>query len=313
MTVLRGKADDAPVITMRIEQGRLLPVSAFDLELLQRWREGAILNVEVSPVAVRALEKKYFAMLSHLLKVADTPWSNTESAHEALKLAAGFVTPYRKKSGAWGAHPRHISSFSDAELSEFVEVFCGIVQQRFGIDPETLRAEASDIGTESSGAPANRGAADDGPGARPIPAGVGDHSRGRALAGALGIPLGNGSSPAPADDGPEADGAVESTPRGSPSADGIQINRAELDWLRQTARMLIAATEPGGEMAVLNKQVLAIKTNHTPASISQPAKDIATEIYRHCRAAISGEAALDKAWVAKTARCRTGDLKPEAR
>ena len=189
--ILRGKSDDSPPIAMRLEKGRLVPVSQYDLELLNDWHDGAELNVEVTRIKVRPAERKYFAMLSTLLKEADTPWSNTDTAHEAIKLAAGFVTPYKKKNGQWGAHPRHIGSFTDTELSEFIVIFEGIVQARFGIDPAVLAKEAPDIGTESSsGSAVNSVEPDDGPGAHPIPVGVG-----RPLTGSP--PAGNSASGAP--------------------------------------------------------------------------------------------------------------------
>jgi hypothetical protein len=297
MTILRGKSDDSPTIAMRIEKGRLVPVSAFDAELLAQWHEGAELNVEAKRIRVRVLERKYFAMLSRLLKVADTPWSNTDTAHEALKLAAGFVEPYKKKNGEWGAHPRHIATFTDAELSEYVEIFYGIILRRFGIDPETLGQEASDTGLESSGA-GDTAAADDGPSAHPIPVGAGLPPRSPAV------------SPAGV---PETGGTLESTPRDVPSVDGPKLRPEEWDWLKQAARMLVAATEPGGEVDIVDRQVMAIKNHLTPASISPEAKEIAQYIYRHCRAVCRGDRPLDQQWVADRAHCKVSDLRPEAR
>ena len=170
MAKTRAKSDDSPTITVRLEKGRLAPVSAYDQELLAQWHEGAELNVDVTRVKVRPLEKRYRAMLGQLIKTADTPWSNALTAHEALKLATGFITPSKRKSGLWKPLSRHISSFTDAELSEFYELFCGIVQERFGITPEELAREAPD--TESSGSPSNS-VANGGPGADPIPVGAG--------------------------------------------------------------------------------------------------------------------------------------------
>ena len=173
-----SKANDSPTIAMKIERGRLVPVSQFDQELLSQWHEGAELNIEVRRVRQRPLERRYFAMLNTLLKEADTGWSNTETAHEALKLAAGFVEPYKRRNGTWSSHPRSLTTFTDTELSEFVAIFEGIVLRRFGIDPETLAKEAPDTGTESSsGSAAPAVEPDDGPGAHPIPVGVGEPIR----------------------------------------------------------------------------------------------------------------------------------------
>jgi hypothetical protein len=298
MTVLRGKSDDSPTITMRIEKGRLVPVSAYDLELVNQWHEGAEVNVDVVRVKVRPAEKAYFAMLSHLIKTADTPWSNTETAHEAIKLAAGFTDPYKKKNGEWGAHPRHIATFTDRELSEFVTIFEGIVQERFGIDPGTLKREAPNSRFVSSGAVGDD-AADDAPSARPIPVGAG-------------VPIPPGARPSAGV--PEAGGGVEAIPRDvSPPARGPILSQDEWHWVRQTARMLVAATEPGGDVGILNRQAQGIKDNHTPPSITPEAKDVGNLIYRHCLAVCRGNRPIDLKWIAGQAHCTLADLRPEAR
>jgi len=288
-----SKNDDSPTITMRIERGHLVPVTAFDLELVNQWHEGAEINVNAVRVKVRSKEKQYFAMLSKLLKEADTPWSNTLTAHEALKLAAGFVEPYKRRNGKWGSHPRSISTFTDRELAEYFEIFCGIVEQRFGIDPATLQKEAS----ESSGAGAPS-ATDDGPGADPIPVGAGE-------------PYSEDSEEA-LPSGSEAGDALESNPRDAPSADD-PFTDVELDWLRMSARMLVSATLRDGDVDIVDLQVKTIKARFTPAGISAEAKDVAQLIYRHCRAVTKGEQELDKEWVAETAGCALADLRPGAR
>ena len=284
-----SKNDDGPTITMRVEKGHLVPVTAFDLELVNQWYDGAEVNVNATRVKVRSKERQYFAMLSKLLKEADTPWSNTLTAHEALKMAAGFVEPYKKRNGTWGSHPRSIATFTDRELAEYFEIFCGIVEQRFGIDPATLQKEAP----ESSGTRRDS-AADDGPGVDPIPDDVGE-------------PDTEGTS-----SGSEADDALEPTPRDELSADD-PFTDVERDWLKMSARMLVAATLPGGETGIVDLQVKTIKARFTPPAISQEAKDVAQMIYQHCRAVTRGDDELDKEWVAEMAGCTLADLRPEAR
>ena len=298
MAKTRAKSDDAPTITVKVEKGRLVPVSAYDAELIERWREGAVLNIAPVPAVVRSDEKKYFAMLSTLLREAETPWTNTDTAHEAIKLATGFIVPIKRKSGAWGSRSRHISSFTDAELTEFLELFRGIVRERFGIDPDTLQREAPDTGSESSGAPSN-GAADDGPDAPPYPGvSVGVQTPAAALV-AVGVP--------------KAGGNLEFIPRETPPARGLNLSPEELDWLKLAARMLVSASSPGGEVAIVDRQVKAIKANHTPPGIRAEVKELAQRIYRHCREATRGEHPLDARWVANMAGCNPSDLRAEAR
>lgn len=284
------KKPDAPLIAMKVQQGKLVPASAFDLELLNDWHEGAVVNVEVTRIAVRPAEKAYFAALSKLIKLADTPWTNTQEAHDALKKATGFVT-YGKN---YKPLERRISSFDDAELDEFIELFYGIAAQRFGIDAETLAKEAS----ESSGVHPTDAFADDRPGAGLIPASAGaEEHPSNAIE-----PVGDGV--------PEAGGEVEANPRDPPSAEG-NLSTQDWDWLKTTARMLVAAV--GTDPDILNRQRNAIKLHHTHPDISSAARDIGSAIYRHCLSACKGDRKLDLNWVANIAACKVSDLRPEAR
>lgn len=292
MAKSRG-GDDGPKISMRVEKGKLVPLSQHDFELLDSWREGAIVNVSPVLASTRVTERRYFAMLSKLIKTAETPWRTTLEAHEAIKLATGFVEPVMKK-GQWATESRHISTFTDAELEEYFELFCGIVQQRFGIDPQTLRKEAPDIGIHESSDVGLRPGVDDGPDASPIPVGVGEPSP-SALAPAT-------------EDEPEAD---EDTP--VPSSARGPLNTEDMAWLKKVARMLVGAVAPGGDVSVLDRQWAAILRYETPKAISQDARAIARKILAHCDASMTVDGKFDKAWIANMAGCRPEDLRAEAR
>jgi hypothetical protein len=285
----KAKKHDGPTIAVRIERGTLVPASAYDLELLDQWREGAVLNIEAVRAEVPPLERKYFAELSHLLKAAETGWSNTDTAHEALKKATGFVTPIKRKGG-WDSLSRHIASFTDRELSEFYELFLGIAQRRFGIDPSELQREAPNSEYLSSGADAYATAADDGPSVGTIPPDAGEPS--------------SGDDPSP--DEPAAGGDL-STPRDTPPANGItQLTDEDMFWLKQCARLLCAAS--GDDPEVLENQRRMIKQYWTPATISAQARAIAKQIYDRCK---TGNPS--KIEIATLAGCRLEDLRPEAR
>lgn len=265
---------DGPKISMRVERGRLVPVSQHDFELLDSWREGAIVNVSPVLAQSRPLERRYFAMLSKLLKVTDTPWTNTLDAHESIKLATGFVDPYRKKNGEWSAHARHISTFTDTELSEFFELFCGIVRERFHIDPETLRKEAADIGIqESSGSASPSDPSDDGPGAGTIPAGVGE---------------------------PAKDGLTRE------DMDWLKMTARML-----TCATVPGGGEI--EVQLLDRQKRAIVKELTPGTISAEARALAMKIFRYCENAVMFDGPFDKPVIANLAGCKVEDLRPEAR
>jgi hypothetical protein len=299
MAVSRGKVSDGPKISMVVEKGRLVPASAFDFELLNAWREGAIVNVSPVLAQNRPLERRYFAMLSKLIKVAETPWTNTEAAHEAIKLATGFVEPYQRKNGEWAADARHISTFTDTELQEFFELFCGIVRRRFEIDPDTLRKEAPDTGSlpsRSSEASSATAGTDDGPGVDPIPVDAGE-------------PF-SSAPPALVEDEPEAGDVSPSSPADGP------LTKEDMAWLKTAARMLVAATAVGGgvsEVTVLDRQWAAILRYNTARSVTPQARAIALRIHEYCDAAVVGGGPFERDWIANMAGCKVEDLRPEAR
>jgi len=289
MSLVRGRAPDQPKIAMRVEQGRLVPVGQFDVELLAAFREGAIVEIRAILAQTRPLERRYFATLTEMLKAVDTPWTVVHDAHEAIKAMLGFVEPYQKKDKTWGAHPRSIATFSDQELEEYFKLYCELARARYGFDPET--GELS----QSSDHPTNVSGPDGAPGVDPIPADVGER-----LASVSNHPT----------DAPEAGGGLV-TPRGSPPAEGL--GPVDLDWLKTVARMLVSATGGAEEVDTLARQKHAIKQFLTPGEIGLKARGIAQQIYLLCKASCADGTPLDKQKIAAMAHCTIADLRPEAR
>jgi hypothetical protein len=87
------------------------------------------------------------------------------------------------------------------------------------------------------------------------------------------------------------------------------ITPADRDWLKQTARMLWAATGVG-EQDVLKNQMAGIRDNLTPAGISKAARDKANTINAKCKLVCFGEAsAADTlALIAGIAGCEAKDI-----
>ena len=61
-----AKNDDAQTIAMRLEKGRLVPVTAYDLELLGQWHDGAELNVEAKRDQGAAAGAEVFRHAEHV-------------------------------------------------------------------------------------------------------------------------------------------------------------------------------------------------------------------------------------------------------
>jgi recombination protein RecT len=80
------------------------------------------------------------------------------------------------------------------------------------------------------------------------------------------------------------DSEAQDRPDASPASD---LTQADHDWLKQTAKMLWAATGPG-EAEVLKNQFAGIRDNFTPASVSDAARAKGMSILRNCSAVCDG-------------------------
>ena len=69
----------------------------------------------------------------------------------------------------------------------------------------------------------------------------------------------------------------------------IELNAADLAWLKLATRMLWAATGIN-EIDVLKAQVAGIVDNETPPEISRAARDRFNAIFKRCKAVCFGEA-----------------------
>ncbi|MRX33180.1 hypothetical protein [Aminobacter sp. MDW-2] len=100
------------------------------------------------------------------------------------------------------------------------------------------------------------------------------------------IPLDGSAVDQTAGDGEAEAGESEAQdrPDASPASDLTQEDR---DWLKQTAKMLWAATGPG-EAEVLTNQFAGIRDNLTPATVTKAARDKGMSILRNCSAVCDG-------------------------
>lgn len=269
----RSKREDGPTITMLVERGRLVPFAQYDAERLDSFRMGAEVEVKIRYTKTRPLQRRYWAMLTKLMEVTETDWKSDVIAHNWLKEFFGFFEPEHQEDGSYKKKPISMTDFTDGELKEFFELFCGLVQERYGIDPETLGKEAPDTGYTRSEAPA--ALASDAPDPSTTPA---DHPE----------PPSTDSPPAPVG--------------GTPLANG--------DWAKLASRMLIAATAPKGDVDVLKRQAAAIKHYHTPEHISAEARGIITKVYKECLEVTANGGKLDMKLISTMIGCKPRDLKP---
>lgn len=257
-----AKTADSPPFKVRIEGGRLVPATAWDQERLLSFRNGAKLNVRITQERDRPLERKYFAILTRLLKTCGTLWNNVTTAHEALKLALGYVHPMKTVNGSWSFQPRSITSFTDAELEEYFSLVMALIERQFGVNPATLAKEIADIGEDDEHEPSAGSApsaSDAGSGATPRSAAADQSASADPLE-------------------PDTDGSGDVS-----SSVAAPIPFDERAWLRDFARAMVGAIGPEEQVAVNQAKGMFVE------GLSDATSKKARSITNYARAACRGD------------------------
>lgn len=135
-----------PPLRMKVDRGSLVPASAWDSERLNSYRVGSTVNVRFTADRARPLERKYRAILGKIVKECETPWSNAETAHQALKLACGYVNVGKTTTGRFMQWPRSLVDFDDLEMEDYFEKAMTLLQELTGVDIETMQRESANVG-----------------------------------------------------------------------------------------------------------------------------------------------------------------------
>jgi hypothetical protein len=234
---------DAPSFKMTIENGRLLPATAFDQERLLSWRNGTLVDVSLGAVDRRRI-RQWWAVLGLCVKQCRTPWATAEQASEAVKLALGIVQLGKTVSGKWMQWPRSLTELDDLDLEDAVRRMIDLMSQVTGVDVATLRKEAGQNSPEE---------------AVPTLAQSGEAGNGQEPS----------SPPAIANQG--ADGIP--TPLPSAPLD-------EGQWLKDLARVLIASIGPKAE--VIENSAKGMAPPGLSKATADTAKQIAKLAARAC-------------------------------
>jgi hypothetical protein len=147
--------DDFPALTMKVENGKLVCLSAWDAERLASFSHRPVVFVKITADQHPA-RRKFEAILNKLIKGGNVPWSNRETALDALKIAHGCVDVVKRK-GELITKPASLTTLDDEAFLDFYETAMAILSEITGLDPETMGREAADTGSyeypKSSGSP----------------------------------------------------------------------------------------------------------------------------------------------------------------
>ena len=258
---------ETPILRMIIQGDRLVPTAAWEAERLASYRTGSVVNVVITQQKNRKLERKYWAILSRVVKDCPVKWREAEDAHRAIRLALGVVEPFVTAGGKMHAEVKSTASMDDPEYQRYFEDAMALLHRITGVDPETLRLEAADVGEDEPQDPASADL--------PDAAGSEDPESSTDPAAPL-----SGDEPAKeGGDNPGQDAAPSS----------IDLSAADLEWLKVATRMLWAATGVN-EIDVLKNQMAAVRDHHTDPEISKAARARGMSIFNRCKAVCFGEA-----------------------
>lgn len=282
-----------PAFRMVIERGHLVPAFPDDAERLDTWRNGTRVNVNFTEEKDRVLVRKWFAVIGRAVKECKTPWKTKEQASEAIKLALGLVNTSKTVGGQWMQYPKSLTELSDPELSEAVEQMIDVIYHVTGVDPEEWRKQIAHIKEEPQSAAV-------------LPADAAAQSAPNPSAAA---PL-SGDEPDQPEAGEQSSSeqkAPDSPEPGSPASG--QFTDEERDWLKSSAKQLVAVTKPGWQADEVRKSYSTILKTMTPKGISDAAIAKLNSVGRHCAAICDGTEDFDLDLLAGIALCEPADLR----
>ncbi len=283
-----------PPLKMKVERGRLVPATADDAERLDSYRVGSTVSVRFTADRMRPIERKYRAILGKVIKECKTPWSNAEAAHQALKLACGYVNVGRTMSGEFMQWPRSLVDFDDKEMEDYFESVLSLLHSMTGVDPETLRNETADV-------------ADDEP-HNPETGELSPNNDSDAAPSLAGSDEG-GAAPSPAD-APSQEPAGESVPPA-----GSVIPPKEIEVLRRFAKSTLAlAANPDTSGETMTKVVNRWINIDLVNVHSDEGRAAVKSIHGSVKAIMKGDASYEAAveFHAEGLGCEPAELMPEA-
>lgn len=94
---MKSDIERAPIM-MRRTKSALVPVAAFDDEMLDQYPEGAEVDVIIKRRRSLPHHRLYWVTLARVVAATDA-YPSAEHLHDALKMALGFTMPIRTLNG----------------------------------------------------------------------------------------------------------------------------------------------------------------------------------------------------------------------
>ena len=131
---------DKPSLNMIVRDGRLVPGSPYEAEVLDNYQNGAELVVIMHQPRSLPLHKKYWAVLRDVVENCGLPFSEAKDLSNAIKIKLGMIDVGKTFSGQRFLSVGSISfdAMDEAEFRRFYDKAMMVLAEATGIDPESL-------------------------------------------------------------------------------------------------------------------------------------------------------------------------------
>lgn len=137
---------DSPALKMRVEGGRMVPMTQWDQERLLSYRNGAEVNVVITQEAASWRRRKYWAILHKVVETAPVKARTAQDLHDAIRREIGFVDAYHSNGTNLRITLKSTSKLDEPAFAAFFEEAMETLSEWTGLDAETLGKESADVG-----------------------------------------------------------------------------------------------------------------------------------------------------------------------
>jgi len=134
------KRDAPPPPTVRLEGGRLTPVTASDAELMAAYAHGTEFDLKHRSRRSNPHNGMYWAILSRIVKATDA-YPTPEHMHRWVKMRLGYTDPICDPSGriiAVTVDSTAFAAMDQAAFNVFFEKAMQLIAAEMGIDASCL-------------------------------------------------------------------------------------------------------------------------------------------------------------------------------
>lgn len=134
------KSRSKPTIQVQMRDGRLLPVTRYDAEELEQFKNGQIFDVKYTSKRSDPHHKLYWSILNQVVLTTGS-WATPSHLHNEIKFLTGYYKPVvNERTGGvfYVVDSISFSQMDQKEFSAFFESSMEVLSEKLGVDPMEL-------------------------------------------------------------------------------------------------------------------------------------------------------------------------------